>query len=104
MSFSTARLGAKPNSFAEATLTFDNASRLLPLDMAEVQIGRRIRHNGDSEYLINRSAARLKDVKDLFLGTGAGSAAYSIIEQGRSIRSCKRIPRTGGPCSRKRPA
>ncbi len=75
--------GRKPNSFAEATLTFDNASRLLPLDMAEVQIGRRIWRNGDSEYLINRSAARLKDVKDLFLGTGAGSAAYSIIEQGR---------------------
>src|SRR5215831_7727100 len=73
----------KPSSFAEATLTFDNSSRMLPLDMAEVQIGRRIWRNGDSEYLINRSAARLKDVRDLFLGTGAGSAAYSIIEQGR---------------------
>jgi len=73
----------KPSSFAEATLTFDNSARLLPLDMAEVQIGRRIWRNGDSEYLINRSAARLKDVRDLFLGTGAGSAAYSIIEQGR---------------------
>lgn len=75
--------GRKPSSFAEATLTFDNSSRLLPLDMNEVQIGRRIWRNGDSEYLINRSAARLKDVRDLFLGTGAGSAAYSIIEQGR---------------------
>lgn len=71
----------KPSSFAEATLTFDNKSRMLPLDMAEVQIGRRIWRNGDSEYLINRSAARLKDVRDLFLGTG--SSAYSIIEQGR---------------------
>ncbi len=75
--------GRKPSSFAEATLTFDNALRLLPLDMPEVQIGRRIWRNGDSEYLINRSAARLKDVRDLFLGTGAGSSSYSIIEQGR---------------------
>ncbi len=73
--------GRKASAFAEATLTFDNTSRLLPLDMAEVQIGRRIWRNGDSEYLINRSAARLKDVRDLFLGTG--SSAYSIIEQGR---------------------
>ena len=39
--------------------------------------------SGEAEYLINRMPARLKDVKDLFLGTGAGSAAYSIIEQGR---------------------
>ncbi|MFO0919978.1 MAG: AAA family ATPase, partial [Planctomycetaceae bacterium] len=73
--------GRKPSAFAEATLTFDNTSRLLPLDMPEVQIGRRIWRNGDSEYLINRSAARLKDVRDLFMGTG--SSAYSIIEQGR---------------------
>jgi chromosome segregation protein len=73
--------GRKASPFAEATLTFDNSSRLLPLDLPEVQIGRRLWRNGDSEYLINRSAARLKDVKDLFLGTG--SSAYSIIEQGR---------------------
>ena len=51
--------------------------------MREVQIGRRIWRNGDAEYLLNRAPARLKDIKDLFLGTGAGSAAYSIIEQGR---------------------
>lgn len=75
--------GRKASAFAEATLTFDNASKLLPIDSAEVHIGRRIWRNGDSEYLINRAPARLKDVRDLFLGTGAGSAAYSIIEQGR---------------------
>lgn len=73
----------KGSAFAEATLTFDNATGLLPLDMLEVQIGRRIWRNGDAEYLLNREPARLKDIKDLFLGTGAGSAAYSIIEQGR---------------------
>jgi len=73
----------KASAFAEATLTFDNATGLLPLDMQEVQIGRRIWRNGDSEYLLNRASARLKDIKDLFLGTGAGTSAYSIIEQGR---------------------
>ena len=73
----------KASAFAEATLTFDNSQGQLPLDMSEVQIGRRIWRNGDAEYLLNRATARLKDIKDLFLGTGAGSAAYSIIEQGR---------------------
>jgi chromosome segregation protein len=73
----------KASAFAEATLTFDNSQGQLPLDMQEVQIGRRIWRNGDAEYLLNRAPARLKDIKDLFLGTGAGSAAYSIIEQGR---------------------
>lgn len=73
----------KASAFAEATLTFDNSQGQLPLDMLEVQIGRRIWRNGDAEYLLNRAPARLKDIKDLFLGTGAGSAAYSIIEQGR---------------------
>lgn len=75
--------GRKPAGFAEATLTFDNGKRVLQLDADEVQIGRRIYRSGEAEYLINRTPARLKDVKDLFLGTGAGSSAYSIIEQGR---------------------
>ena len=75
--------GRKPAAFAEVLLTFDNSSRCLTLDAAEVQIGRRLWRNGDSEYLINQQPARLKDIRDLFLGTGAGSSAYSIIEQGR---------------------
>ncbi len=75
--------GRKPNNYAEATLTFDNTSGFLPTDAQEVQIGRRLWRNGDAEYLINRNTARLKDIKDLFMGTGAGSAAYCIIEQGR---------------------
>lgn len=75
--------GRKPAAFAEVLLTFDNASRCLALDAAEVQIGRRLWRSGDSEYLINQQPARLKDIKDLFMGTGAGSSAYSIIEQGR---------------------
>lgn len=75
--------GRKPSAYAEATITFDNASGWLPSDAQEIQIGRRIWRNGDAEYLLNRSTARLKDIKDLFMGTGAGTSAYSIIEQGR---------------------
>ena len=77
---STSRGGAQ---FAEATLVFDNRSRFLPMDVDEVSVGRRLWQSGDSEYLINRNAARLKDVRDLFIGTGAGAASYCIIEQGR---------------------
>jgi chromosome segregation protein len=73
----------KPAPLAEALLTFDNVSRFLAIDADEVQIGRRIYRSGEAEYLINRVPARLKDIKDLFLGTGAGTSAYSIIEQGR---------------------
>jgi chromosome segregation protein len=73
----------KPAALAEALLNFDNGRRVLALDADEVQIGRRIYRSGESEYLINRVPARLKDIKDLFLGTGAGASAYSIIEQGR---------------------
>lgn len=75
--------GRKPNTFAEATLTFDNTSGVLPIDAAEVQVGRRLYRSGDSEYLLNRATVRLKDIRDLFIGSGAGTAAYSIIEQGR---------------------
>jgi len=77
---SSSRTGSQ---FAEATLVFDNRSRFLPLDLDEVAIGRRLWQSGDSEYLVNRNTARLKDVRDLFVGTGAGAATYCIIEQGR---------------------
>ncbi len=71
------------SQFAEATLVFDNRTRFLPVEMDEVSVGRRLWQSGDSEYLINRNTARLKDVRELFSGTGAGSSAYCIIEQGR---------------------
>ena len=75
--------GRKASSLAEASMTFDNSSGFLPVDAAEVRIGRRLWRSGDSEYLINGGAARLRDVRDLFLGTGATTSAYNIIEQGR---------------------
>src|SRR4051812_17715595 len=68
---------------AEVTMTFDNSRRALATDAEEVQIGRRVYRSGEGEYLINGQVCRLKDVKNLFLGSGAGNDAYSIIEQGR---------------------
>jgi chromosome segregation protein len=68
---------------AEVTMTFDNQRRLLATEAEEVQITRRVYRSGEGEYLINQQLCRLKDIKDLFLGSGAGSDAYCIIEQGR---------------------
>ncbi len=75
-----------PHSFAEVTLTFDNADGLAPpeyKDYAEIAVTRRLDRAGESEYLINKTPVRLMDVTNLFLGTGVGTKAYSIIEQGR---------------------
>ncbi len=75
-----------PHSFAEATLTFDNTDGIGPpeyRDYAEIAVTRRLDRTGESEYLINGVQVRLRDVTELFLGTGVGTKAYSIIEQGR---------------------
>src|SRR5450755_5158150 len=75
------------NDFAEVTLTFENDDPTdMPLeyrDYAEIAVTRRLHRNGDSDYLINKTQVRLKDITDLFLGTGAGTKAYSIVEQGK---------------------
>jgi chromosome segregation protein len=84
----------KPAGFSEATLTFDNKSGLFPIESDEVRFGRRLYRSGDSEYLLNGAAVRLKDIKDIFLGTGAGTAAYSIIEQGRVDQILQANPTT----------
>ncbi len=68
---------------AEVTMTFDNRKRALATDAAEVQITRRVYRSGEGEYLINQQPCRLRDIKELFLGSGAGTDAYCIIEQGR---------------------
>lgn len=73
----------KPINAAEATLTFDNTARLLAIDTPEVHITRRVYRSGEGEYLINREACRLRDIRDLFAGTGAATEAYSVIEQGK---------------------
>ncbi|MGB5372202.1 MAG: AAA family ATPase, partial [Polyangiales bacterium] len=78
--------GRGPHGFAEVTLTFDNRDGLAPAeysDYAEIQVTRRLDRQGNSDYLINRTPVRLLDITNLFLGTGVGKRAYSIIEQGR---------------------
>ncbi|MEM9701786.1 MAG: AAA family ATPase, partial [Planctomycetota bacterium] len=76
--------GRKPAGSAEATLTFCNKSGWLPgAERGDVSVGRKVWQNGDSEYLLNGRTALLKEVRDLFAGTGAGGATYAIIEQGR---------------------
>jgi chromosome segregation protein len=75
-----------PHSFAEVTLTFDNNSGNVPQeyrDYAEIAVTRKLTRDGDSTYMINKVPVRLMDVTALFLGTGVGTKAYSIIEQGR---------------------
>ncbi|MBI3088245.1 MAG: AAA family ATPase, partial [Candidatus Omnitrophica bacterium] len=71
-----------PLSMAEVTLTIDNDAGLMPIAFSEVQITRRVYRSGESECLINQSPCRLKDIQELFLGTGLGGGAYAIIEQG----------------------
>lgn len=68
---------------AEVSLTFDNSQNVLPIDYSEVTVTRRLFRSGESEYFINKSQCRLKDIKDMFLDTGIGSDGYSIIEQGK---------------------
>src|SRR6267142_2538326 len=71
---------------AEVSLTFQNDGRLVPPQYAgfgEITVTRRLFRNGDSDYEINKAACRLLDITELFLGTGVGTRAYSIIEQGR---------------------
>ena len=73
----------KPLGYCEVSLVFDNGDRYLPLDYSEVMVTRRVYRSGESEYYINRSSCRLKDVVDLFRDTGIGKEGYSIIGQGR---------------------
>jgi chromosome segregation protein len=73
----------KPLNYAEVSLVFDNTAGQLPVEAAEVQIARRVQRSGESEYLVNGETSRLRDVRELFSGTGAATQAYSVIEQGR---------------------
>ncbi len=73
----------KPLSYAYVAITLDNADHQLAIDFDEVTVARRIYRSGESEYLINGSPCRLKDVNELFYDTGIGKEGYSIIGQGQ---------------------
>lgn len=73
----------KPLNLAEVSLTIDNTDQKLPIQYEEVVLTRRLHRSGESEYLLNRTPCRLKDIQDLILDTGIGSNSYSMIEQGR---------------------
>ncbi|TFB23239.1 chromosome segregation protein SMC [Filobacillus milosensis] len=68
---------------AEVTLTLDNKDQRLPIDYEEVAVTRRVYRSGESEYLINKQSCRLKDIVELFMDSGLGKEAFSIISQGK---------------------
>ncbi len=69
--------------FAEVSLTFSNEQKVLPIEYDEVTVSRRLFRSGESEYLINKLPVRLRDVNELFMGTGIGAESYSLVEQGK---------------------
>jgi condensin subunit Smc len=73
----------KPLGYAYVALTIDNSDHKLPIDFEEVTVARRVYRSGESEYMINGTACRLKDVQELFMDTGIGKEGYSIIGQGQ---------------------
>ncbi len=73
----------KPVGFAAVTITIDNSDKLLPVDYSEVSVSRRMYRSGESEYYLNKTQCRLKDIQELFMNTGVGREGYSIIGQGR---------------------
>ncbi|MEG0768220.1 MAG: AAA family ATPase, partial [Clostridia bacterium] len=73
----------KPLAWCEVSLVFENEDHALPVDFAEVMVTRRVYRNGESEYYLNKSTCRLRDMQELFRDTGIGKEGYSLIGQGR---------------------
>ncbi len=73
----------KPQGFAYVAITLDNSDHQLAIDYDEVTVSRRLYRSGESEYQINGSTCRLKDINELFYDTGIGKEGYSIIGQGQ---------------------
>lgn len=83
----------KATNSAEITVTFDNRNHLLPIETPTVHITRRVYRSGEGEYLINRQPSRLRDIRELLSGTGMGTQAYSVIEQGKVDALLQSSPR-----------
>ncbi|OGX32627.1 MAG: chromosome segregation protein SMC [Omnitrophica WOR_2 bacterium RIFCSPLOWO2_02_FULL_50_19] len=75
--------GKEALGFAEVSLTIINQPKILPTEYDEVTITRRVFRSGESEYFINKTPVRLKDINELLMGTGIGTSTYSLMEQGR---------------------
>ncbi|MBR0382165.1 MAG: chromosome segregation protein SMC [Eubacterium sp.] len=73
----------RPMGFAYVAITFDNSSHLIPVDYEEVTVARRVYRSGESEYILNGTVCRRRDIVDLFYDTGIGKEGYSIIGQGQ---------------------
>ena len=73
----------EPLGLAEVSLTFSNENRVFALDSDEVMVTRRIFRSGESEYMLNKAVVRLKDINEIFMGTGVGAESYSLVEQGK---------------------
>ncbi|MDR0885564.1 MAG: chromosome segregation protein SMC [Clostridiales Family XIII bacterium] len=84
----------RSKGMAEVTIVFDNTTNILPIDFSEVSIKRRLYRSGDSEYYINNSQCRLKDIKELITDTGIGVDGYSFIGQGRVDKMVSEKPET----------
>jgi len=70
-------------NFAEVSLTFSNENKVFPVEYEEVTVSRRLFRSGESEYLLNKTPVRLKDILELLMGTGIGAEAYSLVQQGK---------------------
>jgi len=73
----------RPLGIAEVSITFDNTSGFFPIDYSEITVTRRVFRSGESEYYLNKTGCRLKDIRELFMDTGIGKEGYSIIGQGK---------------------
>lgn len=73
----------KPVGLCQVSLILDNSDKDLSIEYAEVTITRRLYRSGESEYYINNTQCRLKDIQELFMDTGIGKEGYSIIGQGK---------------------
>jgi chromosome segregation protein len=73
----------EPVNFTEVSLTLSNEGKVLPIEYEEIIVTRRLFRSGESEYLLNKTSVRLKDIQELFMGTGIGISAYSLLEQGK---------------------
>ncbi|MBI4347695.1 MAG: AAA family ATPase, partial [Elusimicrobia bacterium] len=72
----------QPLNMAEVTLTFDNSKGMLPMPYSEITVSRKLFRTGESEYYLNKTQCRLRDIRELFLDTGLGNDGYAIIDQG----------------------